>query len=201
MSEQLINEKIIADKLNSLPVPDMENIIWNRINGMLDTMPAITKNQQYHPGKNYKILAMKITIGIVAIIVAIICLVIIKSRQRDTKPALPVPSVQKQPVALDSPDLIKPGTTDSHQQKINNIQTNQKKISIADTANRIKMSKDSQNVQQAIKDSGSILCRVLPPAKDSGTISSKDPAGTFKKNRGVKGIADSNYRMLPVKKN
>jgi hypothetical protein len=178
----------------------MENIIWSRIDSMLDAIPVAEKNQT-GSGKNYNGYSRWVIISVAAIIIVIICIILIKKKQHNTRKELALPSTQSKISVADSTETILPFDKQDKFEKVKAPPQNSHNSHTVDSVKNISINFDSLNIQPVIQDSTTHF--VTPPAliKDNGVVSSKDSAAYIKKPRGIKGISDSSYRILPVKKN
>jgi hypothetical protein len=192
MNSLLPYEEQIAGKLVQVPLPEMEDTIWSRIEGMLDADSELEENVSEEKNINTKphssfLSGRVIVAAAIFIIVLIVVIITIKKPKKEiqnTKPSLPPPA-----------------TVEIKKQKT--IETTLQKLpEQADKKNKtIKPDNKIQTVDSI---------HTIPPA--IGSINTKKPEPDFlfpkpvislpvkkdsitKKPKGVLGISDSDYRF------
>jgi hypothetical protein len=180
-------EQTITSKLDTLPLPDMADAIWSRIEQQLDTdMPADDGSQGPAPSSP----SPKIFIGgsVFIILVAFIGFFLTRKsapEQQTVSPIVPPSNteieVSKPPGEITSPSF-KPGQPNRSTNPVfNNTGDSVAAIPRVDLI-------DSVQKQDA-------LVQLPAPV----TIPQKDSVVQGKKKRGVSGINDSDYRIVPKK--
>jgi hypothetical protein len=198
-------EEIITEKLEqALPIPDMADAIWARIEMQLDATPDAdgdaSPSVESIPAKAIMGKTLAIVIGgILTLIVLFILLKKNAKKREKTKEPPPVQQTIKVNPGISSPDtasntgsLIKPAAIPDNPVKPGTI-------SNSDATPFLK--KDStfnQPLQNIQKDStqSAIIPRTVTMPSDSGII----VAPPYKKPRGVPGISNDDYKILGGKK-
>ncbi len=189
-------ELTVTSKLEALPLPNLENAIWSRIEAQLDIdMPTDDGDggNTPTPGSPSGSWWLKGT-GLFILAVAIISFFTLTKSKNENVPASNsgeiIPSnsdsiAQEKPppdpIIQQTPTQIPPSiTSDNSKDPVISIDSNASTTSIPPP-----IAKDSQQVVNSPPVS-------FTPIRDSGT--------TKKKPRGVKGITDADYRIVPSKK-
>lgn len=185
-------ERIVSEKLQTLPVPDMADAIWARIEQQLDLdMP--TENTDGNPptpaspSGGWRLLLLSATIVMIA---AIAYLIIAK------KPESPIPlreetSQQVNPFADSTIDLPASRLTAPSAKKGASPQKQEPDQPVAspslDSGQRFVFSPNRQDTVPKVN---------VPP------LLNRPEADTpkIKRPRGVSGISDTDYKIAPVKK-
>lgn len=196
MNQLLPYEQQLADKMQLVPVPDMQDAIWARIEAMLDADVNSQETETTQQITNTKSkLFSKRRITIAAIILAALMAIIInkqkrKSNENKEKPEITVP-VNPGPVNKNKVVPIQPESTIKRTsiKRFNTIDGNAHK------------EPDSLFIIPTIKENNTVPKKVDTPVINSKLpplIQKKDTI--MKKPRGVKGISDSDYRFVMPKK-
>lgn len=187
-----MTEKNIADQLNNLAVPDRENALWQRIDGMLNDFPC-SKDEL----KKQRIFSKK-RIGVITAVIIILSLLMIKKKKDVLKHEERIPANRQQQLRKDSTVFYPATINESHSNikpifPIKPVKTDTLSAPIILPGNTVidTLANDSSNRQT--------LLQVNYP--DSTGFSKKDSMTSFKKPKGVRGLSDSSYRIIPVKKN
>ena len=199
MDERLPYEQLIAEKLNSHPVPDMQDQIWARIKAQLDMdMPTDegdsggnSPQQPSGPG----IMGWGLSIVIIAIITAFF---IFKNKQQTKDTTDPV-TTNEQTIQPAEQAEGPPGSIIRSREKATTVKP-EPIIAVPHTA------QDSSTVAQPN------LSTAAPGIQDSVVLPRSEPVLTFtppktdtaqppKKRKGVSGLTDDDYRIIPKKDN
>lgn len=199
MNSLLPYEEQIAGKLEELPLPNLQDAIWARIETMLDADDALEGNEIKEDKiinevtGNEKIFNKK-TIALLIIIAMIISIILVK-KQKNKQPQTRQPEIintvlQQTPIDIKQKDsdLVKPVLPDKQKVRLlptDNIQ--QSNISIDTSVKQI-----NPLVNPPVSDSTfQRKTQLLPPAQKDSVI---------KKPKGVSGISDSDYKLKGVAK-
>ena len=193
MNEHSGNEGIFAAKLHHLQVPDLQDAIWDRITGMLDAMPA-DAGSPMQAGKGN--VGLGKILGIAGISIAVISIILIErnTRKVEEEPKHIPPTHQEVPV--DSTGTVPSSVPDSNDSK--SIKFNDRKVDADDSINDLPLQPHVPTGRTIQNESRSI--RTGAQFVDSISVIPKDTISGFKNPRGVKGISDSGYRIVPGKK-
>jgi hypothetical protein len=179
MNNKETYEIIIAQKLEQLPVPAMEDAIWNRISAQLDIEMPETPAQQPSPSPNNTFL----NIATLFVLITAIATYLFVQKQ----PAAPQPVI---PTPVQVRDSIRPSETIPLQPSPPKTPTPKTIITTPDTVTDINVIP----VVPVISDSLTIAppeTVVTPPAIIT-------PVDTVrKKPAGVKGLRDEDYKIAP----
>ncbi|ACU63776.1 hypothetical protein [Chitinophaga pinensis] len=192
MNQKETYEIIIAQKLEQLPVPAMEDAIWDRISAQLDIeMPQTTPSDNTLPDNN----AFLNIATLFVLITALSCYLFINFFHQTPEPVTPPPVSTPATTTKDSiwhelppPALVQPPLPDK--------QTIEKKTSIQpDTVNTVRPAIVTPAIDSVATDPPEQLIPPpviipVPPATDTTPK---------KKSRGVKGLSDEDYRIAPKK--
>ncbi|HET9056706.1 MAG TPA: hypothetical protein VFN30_07655 [Chitinophagaceae bacterium] len=199
MNNFLPYEEQIAQKLAQMPLPDMRDVIWARIETMLDAGREVNDTENNPEQNTSKAIKKDLssqswklsTVKAIIIIAVIITIVIIK-RQRSSKP-LPKPASSETHTPVKNEKNISDTAFNNHTVKpvriilYPNAEDKKKKN---DTATTTVISQDSASVPVVIDSP--VLKPVSIPVIQKDTVR--------KKQRGVQGISDSDYRFKTEKK-
>lgn len=195
MDQRTAYELTITEKLHQLPVPDMQDAIWSRIEAQLDIdMPTDDGGGSAGPqSPDWKNLLGRI--GPFAVVVAVVTIFLVNRSSRKNKPAQhrnQFPTTQTA-TPSNNPSTAPPGRNSSTP------------VTYPATTNS-----NPGPVVQSPGDSVSAppVTISLPPAGDSVLQSPvlvqapppvKIDSATKKKPKGVTGITDGDYRIVPKK--
>lgn len=198
MNSLLPYEEQIAGKLAELPLPNLQDAIWARIETMLDADDALEGNEIKEDEiinevtGNEKIFNKK-TIALFIIIAVIISIILVKkqkNKQLQPRQTDITNTVPQQPVNIKQKDsvLVKPVLPDKQKARLIPTDTiQQSNISIDTSVKQI-----NPLVNPPVSDSTfQRKTQLLPPAKKDSVI---------KKPKGVPGISDSDYKLKAVAK-
>lgn len=196
MDQKTSYENLLTEKLDSFPLPDMADTIWNRIDKMLEVEMPVQKDQTGHSGKvSGKSALYWGGTGFIAFVIALITLFQINKRNNTHQPVHqttlhPATNsfIQKQdstvqhtdPPVHKSQPFIQPQSSPppSPARRIDSvINSPSTSLSIRDSLNHINIPKPMVITPPLIKDT-----TPLP-----------------KKSRGIKGLTDDDYRLAPKK--
>jgi hypothetical protein len=198
MDQKQAYELTIAEKLGALPIPDLKDAIWSRIEDQLDIdLPTDEGGGSSGPqSPDWRSILART--GPFAVIVAIITLIIVNKQKRknqDPVQTRPFPSAQTtQPQKSGanpqnkSGPVIFPGTA----KQTSRPGVNQPGDSVL-------------NRQPVIADNpfpldSTVLQTSLPPQINPPLVVAPSPKDTIqKKPKGVKGLTDGDYRIVPKK--
>jgi hypothetical protein len=198
MDERLRYEQLIGGKLQSLPVPDMQDAIWSRIKTQLDLdMPTDDGDGGSSPQSpsGPKIIGWSLSVVIIAFITVFFLL-------------------KNKPSAKTSND----NSTTTEQSISPDVQNNGPPLPNNNTANKITTpaSPGVNDLTPTVTNDSAFqqdLSNVIPGLNDTVQTVSPPPSITFspqtlpdtnvqvKKGRGMKGLNDSSYRIVPKNKN
>jgi hypothetical protein len=192
MDHKKAYEQTIAAKLETLPLPDMADAIWSRIETRLDAdMPADDGggNESGSPsGGGW--------LGSIGLFVFIAAFVPIFLRYKNNKkpellfqPQQTTRPVQAPPLPANTNSIKREERTKTETPLSQTHSINDVNIKSADSISNIAMPPIllSDSVQQTT---------IIPPP----TLPTADTIQPPKKRRGVTGITDNDYRIVPVKK-
>ena len=194
MNEHPGNEGIFAAKLDHLQVPDLQDAIWDRITGMLDAIPANAGSRPKQGGKGNA--GFNRIWGIAGISIAVVSIILIErnARKVEEQPQIP-PTHQEVPV--DSNRAIPSSEPDSNSIKSINFNNRKVDADVKDSVNDLPLQPRVPTARDIQSDR---TFRTGTQLVDSISILPKDTISTFNNPRGVKGISDSSYRIVPGKK-
>jgi hypothetical protein len=199
MDERLKYEQLIGSKLQSLPVPDMQDAIWARVKTQLDLdMPTDDGNGGSSPQAPSG--PTIIGWGLSVVIIGLVTIFFLFKNKPSTK------TNSKQPVTIEQ--TVSP-----------NAQSNSPPLQKNSTGN-----KTTNAVGTGANDSLKVISSdlpaiqhqpvtIIPPADDSVKTNVAPPfvtvsaplladttSVTKKKGRGMPGLSDSSYRIVPKNK-
>lgn len=191
-------EEQIAGKLVQVPLPEMEDAIWSRIEGMLDADSELDEsnskqNTNTESKTNSSFLSERVKVVLFIVVAAfILCIIIIRkqrSEKPDAKPSIPIPAHSEKGERTLVDTIL-----NNNPQKFNK----KSPLSIPDDKNQLLDSVhqtvpvfDSSSRNQSPPDSTALKPIFLSPVKKDSLT---------KKPKGVSGISDSDYRFRLEKK-
>jgi hypothetical protein len=194
MDERLRYEQLIGGKLESLPLPDMQDAIWQTIKAQLDIdLPSDDDEGGPHsPGPSGPgLVGWGLSILLVALVTTFF---LVKNKPNPIdKTVNPEPAQQ----------IVTPAQKNNSPPPDNKTKvTGSPVVTHANTPDPLA---DDSVVQANVSP-------ILPVPNDSvqtssiqptlgGSVAQTDSSGPVKKNRGVKGLNDSDYRIVPKNKN
>jgi hypothetical protein len=196
MNQKATYELTITGKLEQLPLPDLKDAIWSRIEDQLDIdMPTDDSNgPQTPPSPDWKNLLHRI--GPFAVVVALVTIFLINKSKNKVPSVINTKNTPVTQVVTPTKDTVireqnksrpvpYPVTTNTNSNPAVKPQGDSalSRNVTADIPNVIDTSTKQDNTQL-------VQTRTAPPVKDS----------VQKKPRGVKGITNDDYRIMPVKK-
>lgn len=198
MNNLLPYEEQIAEKLAELPLPNLQDAIWARIENLLDADDALDSNetaeeQIVNETKAGKTVFNKMMIVLLVILALVVSIILIK-KQRNAQPQ------RQQPANTDSVEKVEVNKikeqSDIKKTDLPAIQKANAKTS--DTNQQLRVTPDTSVTQ--------ITPIFKPPVPDS-SVKKEQPAAipvkkdsVTKKPKGVPGISDADYRMKAVAK-
>lgn len=191
MNQKETYEIIIAQKLEQLPVPAMEDAIWNRISAQLDIeMPQTTPPDNTPPDNS----ALLNIATLFVLLTALSCYLFIEFFHQTPVQVTPTPAIAPQTITKDSvwhelpPALVQPPLPDERP-------VEKKTIIQPDTTHAIQPLIITPVVDSIATDPPEQIITppvivLTPPATD--TTPKKKP-------RGVPGLSDNDYKIAPKK--
>ena len=199
MDERLRYEQLIGGKLQSLPVPDMQDAIWARIKTQLDLdMPTDDGDGGSSPQSpsGPKIIGW----GLSIIIIALVTTFFLTKNKPSTKNNSAQPATIEQTVSpntqSNSPPLQKQNAIDKTTAPVNTGANNSfgdiggDSVALNDLRTDVPLTDDS--VRSSLPSPSVTLSSSQLP--DSSSVIKK-------KGRGMTGLNDSSYRIVPKNKN
>jgi hypothetical protein len=191
-------ELTIKGKLEAIPLPDMEDAIWARISARLDTDMPTDDDSGGGPASG---IPPRTWIGGGALLIFLISLISIfyNRTSKDEVPQVIPANPVEIPDASIQPNEVSPGGNPVPQNIINPEPSSQEQP--ANTIDPQPTPFPAQvNPDIGIKDSlaADIVGPVLSPPVNPPPIA-KDSVIPGKKSRGVKGISDNDYKIVPKK--
>lgn len=195
MDQRTAYELTITDKLRQLPVPDMQEAIWSRIEARLDTdLPTDDGGGSAGPqSPDWKNLLGRI--GPFAVVVALVTIFLVNRSARKNKPVQQrnqYPSTQTStppnnaanapPGRNSSAPVIYPAARDRNLNPVISVPDD----SVSAPPVTISLPPSSDSTMQT-----PVIVQTPPPSKTDSV--------TKKKPRGVPGITDGDYRIVPKK--
>ena len=194
MNKKTTYELTITEKLEQLPLPDMEDAIWARVKAQLDLdFPSDDSNDGDAPDTPTGGSWVGWGTGMFIIVAAIVSIFLLTKK----------PSRSSTPQPTETVETTAPVTSPT--QENNNTPTTQHEESSATPLtspgisppltdfNVVDSAKDLPLINLPLPDSGQRSVVVLPPVT-ADTIAPK------KKTRGVTGITNDDYRIVPATK-
>lgn len=197
MDERLRYEQLIGGKLQNLPVPDMQDVIWARIKTQLDLdMPADEGDGGNPPPSPSAPRAISRVLPVV--VIALITIFLLTKKKPAQK------NNSQQPTTIEQ--TVSPGVQNNSPplQKDNTINKTRPagagaKNSFDDVAGDAAVQNNPVNTVPIIDDSSGTnfsppsLTLISPPLPDTNTVIKK-------KGKGMTGLSDSSYRIVPKNK-
>lgn len=194
MNEHAGNEGMLAEKLNHLPVPDLQDAVWGRVSGMLDATPTdqgLTSGAGTANFSLYKIMIWAIA-GVTIAALGIILIERNTGKVKELKQIPPIHENARQDTAAMVP-VPKESINKSASPRNNSTSIVSDSVEAPMLQPRIPTARDGQTGGRSIQNTFK-----LP---DSISLRPADTIARFDIPRGVKNISDSGYRILPGKKN
>jgi hypothetical protein len=194
MDERLKYEILIGGKLGSLPVPDMQDMIWQRIKAQLDIdlPPDENEGGSHSPTPSGPGL---IGWGLSIVIIALVTSFFLLKNKSDT--------IDKTVIQTPTEQIVSPSQQDNSPPPGNNTKASGRPA-ITDANEPAPLVADSVARQDVSPFSpfpdDSAHTTSLEPSS-TGFSSVTDTTGQVKKRRGLKGLSDSDYRIVPKNKN
>lgn len=197
MNERLPFEQLIGQKLQSLPVPDMQDAIWARVKAQLDIdLPSDDGDggdaPPSPPGPGL------IGWGLSVVIIALVTTLFLLQNKPQTKDTIDTNTTTEQflPPAEQSTGPPQPSTNTK-------LKTTAPAPS-GEAAVTPAVETDSvaqQDVGLVLPGAADSVHTNLPPPSVSFVPPKTDTLPPVKKGRGVKGLKDEDYRIVPKKDN
>ncbi len=189
-------ELTIKGKLEAIPLPDMEDAIWARISARLDTdMPTDDDNG----GGPASGIPPRTWIGGGALLVFLISLISIfynRSSKEDSPSLIPSTSNENPAVTIESNDVSPPGNAaEQNVVRPQVIQEDQSTEVAIPQSLPLPTAPDIGLRDSAAEDFAAPI--ISPPVNPPPLA--KDSVVPGKKPRGVKGITDNDYKIVPKK--
>ncbi len=193
MNERKVYEQTIKSKLEAIPLPDMEDAIWARIETQLDIdMPSDNSGGDAPSPNNPSGFGWIGGAGIIIFVVALITIFINKNKT-NTEPT-PTPTE----ISIAPRDTVTPSVTPITNREDDPIvvkPSNRLGVLPIDTGNGSTPNLVSPFVAPVVNDTTPTVSGVPVP-----NIPLPDTTAPKKKGRGVQGINDNDYRIVPAKR-
>lgn len=194
MDQKAIYEITVTEKLEQLTVPDMADAIWARIENQLDIDMPTDDGPSQPPGRPSWSSGFGLSVIFIAALISIIYFVNVKpdANKNDSTVAPETPAIISAPGNENGrppplPNTIIPSSPTVRQNDSVNLFPGNAVTTLIDS---------SIGTGQTIVDSAKgVPVDLKPPVVNPPAVDS-----TAKKSRGVKGIQDGDYRIVPVKK-
>lgn len=196
MNEPLKYEQLIGEKLQGLPVPGMQDAIWARVKAQLDIDLPSDDNEgggpsEPRPGPGV------IGWGLSVVIVALITAFFIYKNKPKTKNSITASPNNSEQVLTPSvrnngPPLPGDNTTKKINRTVDGGVNNSQAAFLNDTVAGV----DIGNVNPVIIDSA---VNNVPPPLVILAPAKTDTTAQVKRGKGMKGLNDSAYRIVPKK--
>jgi hypothetical protein len=196
MEERLNYEQLIGEKLQSLPIPDMQDAIWARIKSQLDIdMPTDDSDggNTPHSPSGPGIIGW----GLSVIIVALVASFFILKNKPKTKDFTTNPSTTNEQIVSPSVQNNSPPAKDNTIKNVN-VPVNTNNNSSVQATKEDSFSQQDFGYVNPIADSANTN---LSPPLVTLTPPKTDTTSQVKKGKGMKGLSDSSYRIVPKNKN
>jgi hypothetical protein len=195
MDQRTTYELTISEKLGQLPLPDLQDQIWARIETQLDTdMPTDDGGGAGPQSPDWRNLLGRI--GPFALVVAIVTIFLLTRSSSKQEPAQ---SRQFPSTPVSQPVITSPGQPPGNTSNVpangpatNPFTTNPAPLSPGDTSSSVTTILPGLPLQ----DTGTAT---TPPVLVQAPPVLKDTTVPQKKPRGVKGINDADYKIVPKK--
>jgi len=196
MNEPLKYEQLIGEKLQGLPIPAMQDAIWVRVKAQLDIDLPTDDNDgggpsQPQPGPG--VIGWGLSVVIVALITAFF---IFKNKPKTKNSITASPNNPEQiltpPVQNNGPPLPRDNTTKKINRAVDSGVNNSRVPFLTDSV----AGDDIGKVNPVITDS---IVRNISPPLVIATPPAIDTTAQVKKGKGMKGLNDSAYRIVPKK--
>jgi hypothetical protein len=197
MDERLKYEQLIGEKLQSLPIPDMQDAIWARVKAQLDIDLPTDGNDGGNDPQSPSgpgIIGWGLSVVIIALITTFF---ILKNKPKkqgaknnsNTTEQVSSPSVQNNGPPLPNSSKVKSTSTPFNTSGDNLVPT-----AINDSASQLDLS-------VVAPVSGDSIQTNLPASPITVAPPKTDSTAQVKKGRGMQGLNDSSYRIVPKNKN
>jgi len=189
MDQRHTYEQTITSKLDILPLPDMADAIWSRIEQQLDTdMP--TDDGSNGPAPSSPTPKLFIGGSVFVVLVALVSFFLLRKTSTQQRPTInTTPAPAKTEIQVSKPPGESPPKSFQPDKEVQNnpirvLNTSADSFAAIPGFNLI----DSLQKQDALVETPPPV--ILPP---------KDSAVQGKKKRGVSGLNDNDYRVVPKK--
>lgn len=204
MNQLTTYEQLVAEKLQQLPVPDMADAIWARIEQQLDVEMPVDQPGDSHDG-NSSLPGFRFPGSIIFYIffAALVSVIFYLNRpdQHKETPTIPLSN----PITVPTAEDQLPKTNPSPTRQAETIYTDKADLPldhiIENTATEKEQPVITNQVVEA-KENETVKKQEIPPLIE--TVQKKTTASIQdsvpRKIRGVKGITSNDYRIAPVRK-
>lgn len=193
MNERKAYEQTIKGKLEAIPLPDMADAIWARIETQLDIdMPTDGSGGDAPSPNNPSGFGWIGGVGIIIFVVALIS-IFINNDKTNTEPT-PTPTE----TSITPRDTVTPSVTPITNQEDDPVvvkPSNRLGAPPIDTSNASTPNLAPPFVAPVVNDTTSAVSRATVP-----DVQLPDTTAPKKKGRGVQGINDNHYRIVPAKR-
>lgn len=197
-------EQLVAEKLQQLPVPDMADAIWARIEQQLDVEMPVDKTGDSHNG-NSSLPGFRFPGNIIFYIflAALVSIIFYLNRPDEHKETSIIPS--SNPITVPKADDQMQKKYSSPAKQTESIYTDKADLPVDHIIENTATEKEQPVITNQVveaKENETVKKQELPPLIE--TVQKKTTASiqdSFpRKTRGVKGITSNDYRIAPVRK-
>lgn len=190
MSEKKAYEQIISSKLEALPLPDMADAIWGRIEAQLDIDLPTDGDGGGGPSPVPTPSGWMGGAGLLVFIAALISIFFItKNNQKETPLITPIQNVQKPVPAAPVENLQREREANRQRPRVQRETDNKEEASASPPQTSVdELPVDANSPLVADSSAATVIA---PPPKQTDTLP------PVKRQRGVKGVTDNDYRIVP----
>jgi hypothetical protein len=199
MDERLKYEQLIGGKLQSLPVPDMQDAIWALVKAQLDIdLPTDDGDGGSAPQSPSG--PTIIGWGLSVVIIALVTIFFLQKNKPTTKANSEPPATIEQTVSPNAQSNSPPLQKSNSPNKTTTVVSSGANNSLNDIVNDSAIQHQPLTIVPFADDSvrtsmpPALVTLSPPPSADTASVIKK-------KRRGMAGLPDSSYRIVPKKKN
>lgn len=196
MDERLQYEQLIGSKLQGLPVPDMQDAIWARVKAQLDIdLPTNDPDEGNlpHPPKDPGSIGWGLSVVIIALVSTFLILRNKPTVKDDTSNPTTTEQTSSPATQNTGPPESKQTTTKKTNPSADNHNTSAPTIVIDSPTKGDVRAIDDLSMDSTKSKTATNLVIAAPERRDS--------TAPLKKGKGMKGLNDSDYRIVPKTKN
>ena len=194
MDQQPSYENLVAKKLESLTIPDMADAIWASIEAQLDLDMPTDDGGSNDPGPSSPRGSGIIGWGLSVVIVALVTAFLIFKNKPKTKP-----STQNTPAPIEQINQPSQQTNSPPRSNAPGIKTARPPSAAASENTAVKVDTLVPQTQATIARNQADSVKAAPPQPVVIAPAIKDTTPP-KKKRGVSGVTDDDYRIVPKDK-